>query len=581
MVGRTRWGQFAQSDDFRIGTAPIARHDAGRARCSCGAGAMGRAPSIAVGAPHPGGASSGGVHISGGARRSWRRGRSRRRQEITRLFFTDSIMRSFHRLFGFSAALGLAVLIGASSGATYQPDDPDLPPPQFSVETRGPVHEAFVQRNEGKPEIGVAIGKQPPPPLPERPPEQHPTTRTWSGFPAIGHGTPTATILCGSAARFAIRLRDAAGCPAIGQILPRAGIGRRGSGPRKINAHLRYTPEPPAPLEDGPTTPPPDDNSTYIPGYWFYNEADQALRLAARFLGAMRAGQIWTNPQYSWAPGGYAFCDGYWDYPLDNRGLLYAPAYFPTPLWNNPGWFYRPSYIVALGAFFNSGFYRPGYNNFFFGNYYGNNYASLGYRPWWGSNAQPGLQPLRVAAAQQRSAIRRPAAGPLQQPHERQRTAAAVDVRATTSPDQGQGRTGTSRGDAGRAASRRPPVRWCRTRNSPAKICKSGKLRNCRSLRSNAERAAVKGSAPAGGKGGRRVRSIYRRRRHEFGPTALPPQLWISRADRRMPASAPIAGPLATPRSTLAKHRQTCPGRRRSDRSLPTQGPISTAQRLQ
>ena len=98
---------------------------------------------------------------------------------------------------------------------------------------------------------------------------------------------------------------------------------------------------------------------------------------------------MWINPQYHWTPSGYVFTDGYWDRPFDNRGILYAPAYFPTPLWNNPGWIYRPSFIVSPAAFYNAGFYRPGYAHFYYGNYYGNNYANLGFRPWWGGTNNP------------------------------------------------------------------------------------------------------------------------------------------------------------------------------------------------
>ena len=35
--------------------------------------------------------------------------------------------------------------------------------------------------------------------------------------------------------------------------------------------------------------------------------------------------------------------DGYWDYPMEERGLVFAPVYFHQPLWQNAGWVYRPS----------------------------------------------------------------------------------------------------------------------------------------------------------------------------------------------------------------------------------------------
>src|SRR5262245_61030248 len=60
---------------------------------------------------------------------------------------------------------------------------PDLPPPAdkdyaeepgVQVQTRGPVHEAFAQPTEVKPQPGPIVPKKPPGPITEEPPEQKP-----------------------------------------------------------------------------------------------------------------------------------------------------------------------------------------------------------------------------------------------------------------------------------------------------------------------------------------------------------------------------------------------------------------------
>lgn len=292
-------------------------------------------------------------------------------------------MTFFQRLASLLAAFGLTLILPPFSSEAFQADD-DLPPADFSVETRGPVHEAFAQPNDGKLEMGAPVPKEPPPMIPERPPEQtidNPNMEWIPGYWAWDADRNDFVWVTGT-------LRN----PPPGRRWIPGHWANTNAGWNWVpgfwapenQPELQYTPEPPAPLEDGPALPAPNADSSYVPGYWYYNSPDQRFAWRPGYWAPFRTGRIWTSPQYMWTPNGYVFVPGYWDYPLDDRGLLFAPAYFPTPLWNNAGWFYQPNYVVSLNLFFGSGFYRPGWNSFYFGNYYGGNYAGLGYRPWWG-----------------------------------------------------------------------------------------------------------------------------------------------------------------------------------------------------
>jgi len=406
-------------------------------------------------------------------------------------------MRLSHHLLSLSTALGLTFLIGPYGDAT-QLDDPDLPSPEFSVETRGPVHEAFAQPNEGKPELSIAIGQQPPPPMPEQPPEQRPDNPNMEWIPGYWAWDADRNDFVWVSGTF----RDP---PPGRRWIPghwtNASEGWRwvsGFWGDENQSDIRYTPEPPAPLEDGPALPPPDDNSTYIPGCLLYNYAEASFVWRPGYWAPFRAGQIWTNAQYYWTPGGYAFCDGYWDYPLDNRGILYAPAYFPTPLWTNPGWFYRPRFIVALGAFYNSGFYRPGFNHFYFGNYYGNHYARLGYRPWWGATHNPAF---RYYAWQHRS-------NPQFVAHHQQLFNNRMAGKAPGPPATFAQQQALLRANGAQAkavvtpAARFTPQTGKLVPNTQlaAQNLQIRQTRELAKLRANAERPHVKAPAPAGGK---------------------------------------------------------------------------------
>src|SRR5262249_34874401 len=101
---------------------------------------------------------------------------------------------------------------------------------------------------------------------------------------------------------------------------------------------------PPAPLDlQGPSAPAPDDNSTYVPGYWTYQDARYVWRPG--YWAAYPPGAIWVPARYVWTPSGYVFVSGYWDYPLEARGVIFAPVVFTQPYWNDPAWAYRPRYV--------------------------------------------------------------------------------------------------------------------------------------------------------------------------------------------------------------------------------------------
>ena len=54
----------------------------------------------------------------------------------------------------------------------------------------------------------------------------------------------------------------------------------------------------------------------------------------------------WTPAYYTWTPRGYVFVDGYWDYSVANRGVLFAPVYFDGGVYAQPGFSYSPSVVI-------------------------------------------------------------------------------------------------------------------------------------------------------------------------------------------------------------------------------------------
>jgi len=96
---------------------------------------------------------------------------------------------------------------------------------------------------------------------------------------------------------------------------------------------------------------------------------------------------IWVPAHYVWSPRGYVFVDGYWDYSINRRGVLFAPVEFSAGVYARPGFSYSPSTVIDLGVFANFLFLRPRYQHYYFGDYYAANYQANGFYPAYSYNS--------------------------------------------------------------------------------------------------------------------------------------------------------------------------------------------------
>jgi hypothetical protein len=251
----------------------------------------------------------------------------------------------------------------------------------MNVLDRGPVHEAFAQ--PANPDAGPTpvVPKKPPASIPEQPPDQKPPGDNVQWIPGYW--------------AWDSQQRDYVWVSGLWRNAPpgrkwtpgywnKADDGWQwvpGLWADGAQRNLEYLPEPPQNLDNGPSVPAPNDNSFYVPGCWVYQSL--GYRWRPGFWSHAYEGWVWNSPCYMWTPTGYIYQTGYWDYPLADRGLLFAPVYFTRPLWLTPGWVYCPSYVVSAGNFLASLFVRPAWCGYWFGDYYGPNYLAAGFYPWY------------------------------------------------------------------------------------------------------------------------------------------------------------------------------------------------------
>jgi hypothetical protein len=130
----------------------------------------------------------------------------------------------------------------------------------------------------------------------------------------------------------------------------------------------------------GPSVPAPQAGSVYVPGTWAYRQDRYLWRPGFWYLP--RPGWLWIPAHFVWTPSGYVFVSGYWDHPLENRGLLFAPVAIDPSFLGQPGWYLRPRYAVYTDFLLNALFVRPGAYSYYFGDYFDRRYNQLGYRSW-------------------------------------------------------------------------------------------------------------------------------------------------------------------------------------------------------
>lgn len=258
------------------------------------------------------------------------------------------------------------------------------------VQTQGPLHEAYAQPIDQNPTPGAIVPKAPPPPVPELPPGEKPSGANVQWIPGYWGWDP--------------EKKDFLWVSGLWRNLPpdrkwtqgywnKAGDGWQwtsgywGDGKQ---AKPQYLPQPPDSLEQGPSQPSPNENYFYIPGAWVLKDGRYVWRPG--FWYPAQQDWVYVAPHYNYSPAGAIYIDGYWDYPLADRGQLYAPVVFNQPYWNDPGWYYQPNYGFGLGFGFggpwNNLFVGAGFGHYYCGNFFAASRFRHGFSPWYAFGAR-------------------------------------------------------------------------------------------------------------------------------------------------------------------------------------------------
>jgi hypothetical protein len=270
----------------------------------------------------------------------------------------------------------------------YDRDAPTGEPPpvpstteEGEVQARGPVHEAFAQPSEAVAKPTLVATKEPPPLIEEVPPDEKPSGDNVLWIPGYWSWDDDSSEYLWVSGCWRVAPVGRKWAPGYWNKVEGGYQWVAGFWADAKADELPYleTP-PPASLERGPSTPAPDDNTFYVPGTWVQRESRYVWRPG--YWSVARPGWVYIPPRYNWTPAGYVFISGYWDFPLEKRGILFAPVVFPRRLLARTGWGYVPRWTVAAPVLLRSLWVRPGAGYYAFGDYYAARYGRLGYHPW-------------------------------------------------------------------------------------------------------------------------------------------------------------------------------------------------------
>ncbi len=283
------------------------------------------------------------------------------------------------------AALGLALVLivgerGRAPEAAAAPVPDDVGQPGVEPQGRGPVHEAYAEPGVAKVLPAPAVPKQPPEPVDEMPPDQKPEGDNVQWIPGYWAFDEDAQDFLWVSGCWRAVPPGRQWMPGHWTQVPTGWQWTAGFWAPVSQTETTLLPPPPDTIDSGPSAPAPQPQSVYVGGCWVYRTSKYVWRPGFWYTPGPE--WIWVPARYVWTPAGCIFIEGYWDYPLGRRGVLFAPVVIERRCWARPRWVYRPRCVVYDAALLCSLFVRPACGCYYFGDYFEPRYRDRGFVAW-------------------------------------------------------------------------------------------------------------------------------------------------------------------------------------------------------
>ncbi|MBD3674045.1 MAG: OmpH family outer membrane protein [Planctomycetaceae bacterium] len=250
------------------------------------------------------------------------------------------------------------------------PPRPELPAPPSAQEeaielTRGPVHEAFAQPYEMKSGGDFIVTQVPPEPIDEVPPMELPASPDFQWVGGYWGWEPDEERFVWISGLWRRAPEGRIWNPGYWVEVEGGFTWVSGSWIKEGEAYL-ISQIPPDAREENPGEPP-SPIHFWVPGHWL--ETSGGFTWNPGFWSRGYEGRVWIPFRYQWTPQGYLALNGYWDYALEDRGVLYSPVAFnqiPPPSYR-----YSPTLVTRIDYLPTHLFIYRNYGHYCFGDYYG------------------------------------------------------------------------------------------------------------------------------------------------------------------------------------------------------------------
>lgn len=273
----------------------------------------------------------------------------------------------------------LALSLAGFAAAQQPPRPSEELPGGAEVLTRGPVNEAFDQPVSLQAQAGLVAPIQPPPNIDEIPPGERPQGDGYVWVPGYWGWDADRNDYIWVSACWRVAPPSMYWVPGYWSATNGGWEWVPGLWARAGAHSIDYLPQPPATEDIEPRGPAPGQDRVWVPGCWYWQH-DRYVRRPGYWLQS-QPGWVWVPSHYRASPRGYVFAEGHWDYALAQRGVLFAPVYFPSSVYARAGFSFSPGIVIDLGLLSINLFAYPRYSHFYFGDYYDDSYARGGIYP--------------------------------------------------------------------------------------------------------------------------------------------------------------------------------------------------------
>lgn len=269
---------------------------------------------------------------------------------------------------------------------------------EVEVERRGPIHEGFAQPVAIGATDGLLVFKRPPPLLKEYPPVLRPAAWQAMWLPGYWGWDNRKKDFVWVTGAWRVPPPGMRWVPGYWSARDDQFVWTPGFWYAAERPEVVYEPSPPQRESHQPDPPNPSADEFSVPGYWVMTSGGYVWRRG--HVSPFHEGWVWMPTRRIATPAGSVLLRGYWDYPLTQRGVLFAPVSVVNGREASPA--FTPQSVVNIGRLSGWLFTWTAYGHYCFGDYFGEARRERAIEPWFRAENDPvfAYERWRRAAAQ-------------------------------------------------------------------------------------------------------------------------------------------------------------------------------------